>query len=183
MTPGTTVAPGDVLGVVPETGAIQHRILVPPGGHGRVSEILEGQFRVNDVVAVLETGDHKRSTTEIKLRQHWPVRQPRPVHARLPPRDPLITGTRVIDALFPVAKGGSAIIPGGFGTGKTVAEHSLACWADVDVVIYVGCGERGNEMTEVLEEFPALVDPRTNSPLMDRTVLIANTSNMPVAAR
>jgi V/A-type H+-transporting ATPase subunit A len=127
--------------------------------------------------------DQGAEETEITLVQRWPVREPRPCQTRLAPREPLITGTRIIDAFFPVAKGGSAIIPGGFGTGKTVAEHSLARWADADVVVYVGCGERGNEMTDVLEEFPTLEDPRTGAPLMERTVLIANTSNMPVAAR
>jgi len=181
---GEAVGPGSELGVVPESHMIEHRILVPPGKSGRLVDIREGDFTVNDIVATLETReDGKVSRLEIPLSQRWPVRQPRPYQTRLAPRDPLITGTRVIDAFFPVAKGGSAIIPGGFGTGKTVTEHSLARWADADVVVYVGCGERGNEMTEVLEEFPTLEDPRTGAPLMKRTVLIANTSNMPVAAR
>lgn len=181
---GDLVYPGDVLGTVPESRIIEHLIMVPPGQGGRVVDIKEGEFRADQVVAVLEPqGDRDGKRYKSTLTQHWPVRQPRPVRSRLDPREPLISGIRIIDTLFPVAKGGSAIIPGGFGTGKTVAEHSLARWADADVVVYVGCGERGNEMTEVLEEFPQLVDPRTGAPLMERTVLIANTSNMPVAAR
>ncbi|MGD8750112.1 MAG: V-type ATP synthase subunit A [Anaerolineales bacterium] len=181
---GEHVGSGDILGVVPESQTIEHHILVPPGHRGRVTEIQEGKFTVDDVVARIELeGDTKTDVLEITLVQRWPVRQPRPLDTRLPPREPLITGTRIIDTFFPVAKGGSAIIPGGFGTGKTVTEHSLARWADADIVVYVGCGERGNEMTEVLEEFPTLEDPRTGAPLMERTVLIANTSNMPVAAR
>ncbi len=181
---GERVGPGDTLGVVPESLAIEHAIMVPPGVQGRVAQIHEGEFKLDEVVAIVESEDHdKGEQWEITLLQQWPVRFPRPSRTRLAPREPLITGTRIIDVFFPVAKGGSAIIPGGFGTGKTVIEHSLARWADVDIVVYVGCGERGNEMTAVLEEFPALEDPRTNTPLMDRTVLIANTSNMPVAAR
>ena len=181
---GQRAGPGDVLGVVPESPAIEHRIMVPTGLQGWVVDIREGEFGSDQVVCTIESeGDGKREQQDITLRQHWPVRLPRPSHTRLDPRERLITGTRIIDAFFPVAKGGSAIIPGGFGTGKTVTEHSLARWADVDVVVYVGCGERGNEMTEVLEEFPVLEDPRTGAPLMERTVLIANTSNMPVAAR
>ena len=181
---GASVGPGDDLGVVPESPTIQHRVLVPPGCQGRVSEIRKGEFHVHDVVAVIDLeGDRRSQPLQVTLAQRWPVRRPRPVHRRLDPTEPLTTGTRIIDTFFPVAKGGSAIIPGGFGTGKTVAEQSLARWADADVVIYVGCGERGNEMTEVLEEFPNLEDPRTGLPLMDRTVIIANTSNMPVAAR
>lgn len=181
---GDYVGPGDVLGIVPESRTVQHRIMVPPGRNGRVVDLHEGDFTLTDSVATLELEvDHKARHLEITLEQQWPVRQPRPVHTRLAPKEPLITGTRIIDTFFPVAKGGSAIIPGGFGTGKTVTEHSLARWAAADVVVYVGCGERGNEMTEVLEEFPLLEDPRTGAPLMERTVLIANTSNMPVAAR
>lgn len=181
---GELVGPGDVLGTVPESHSIEHRIMVPPGQSGRVMAIEQGELRVDQIVAVIEPLDSRGGEPyEIRLVQSWPVRQPRPVRTRLDPREPLISGTRIIDTLFPVAKGGSAIIPGGFGTGKTVTEHSLARWADADVVVYVGCGERGNEMTEVLEEFPELEDPRTGAPLMERTVLIANTSNMPVAAR
>jgi len=181
---GDLVEPGDILGVVPESRTIEHRILVPPQLRGRVADIRAGEFTVHETVAVLRSQeDRGTEEAEITLVQRWPVREPRPCRTRLAPREPLITGTRIIDAFFPVAKGGSAIIPGGFGTGKTVAEHSLARWADADVVVYVGCGERGNEMTDVLEEFPTLEDPRTGAPLMERTVLIANTSNMPVAAR
>ncbi|MBI5841998.1 MAG: V-type ATP synthase subunit A [Chloroflexi bacterium] len=181
---GDVVGAGDILGVVPESQTIEHRIMVPPHQRGRVVSIRSGEFTVNETVAVIRSGDEAGvNNREISLVQRWPVRQPRPCQTRLAPREPLLTGTRIIDAFFPVAKGGSAIIPGGFGTGKTVTEHSLARWADADVVVYVGCGERGNEMTEVLEEFPKLEDPRTGAPLMERTVLIANTSNMPVAAR
>ena len=178
------VEPGDILGVVAETGAIEHRTMVPPGKSGKVIEIRSGEFKVNQVIAVLETQvDHQVAYHELTMMQSWPVRQPRPVHARLVPNVPLLTGIRIIDTLYPVAKGGSAIIPGGFGTGKTVVEHCLASWSNADVVVYVGCGERGNEITEVLEEFPRLDDPRTGASLQERTVMIANTSNMPVAAR
>ncbi|MEW6402492.1 MAG: V-type ATP synthase subunit A [Chloroflexota bacterium] len=181
---GDIVGPGDILGVVPESRTIEHRIMVPPHQRGRVVSIHQGEFTINETVAVIGSeNDAGSQNVEITLIQRWPVRQPRPCQTRLAPREPLLTGTRIIDAFFPVAKGGSAIIPGGFGTGKTVTEHSIARWADADVVVYVGCGERGNEMTEVLEEFPKLEDPRTGAPLMERTVLIANTSNMPVAAR
>jgi V/A-type H+-transporting ATPase subunit A len=181
---GDVIGPGDILGVAPESRTIEHRIMVPTPLRGRVVSIREGEFNVNETVAVIGSGDEQRGkNVEITLVQRWPVRQPRPCQTRLAPREPLLTGTRIIDTFFPVAKGGSAIIPGGFGTGKTVTEHSLARWADADVVVYVGCGERGNEMTDVLEEFPKLEDPRTGAPLMERTVLIANTSNMPVAAR
>lgn len=180
---GDSVGAGDILGVISESRTIEHRIMVPPHVRGRVVGIREGEYKVNETVAVVGSGNEADVNVEITLVQRWPVRQPRPCQSRLAPREPLLTGTRVIDAFFPVAKGGSAIIPGGFGTGKTVTEHSLARWADADVVVYVGCGERGNEMTEVLEQFPKLEDPRTGAPLMERTVLIANTSNMPVAAR
>lgn len=180
---GELVNAGDVLGVVTESQTIEHRIMVPPRQRGRVAQIREGEFTINETVAVIGSDEAGGKQQEIPLAQHWPVRQPRPCQTRLAPREPLITGTRIIDAFFPVAKGGSAIIPGGFGTGKTVTEHNLARWSNADVVVYVGCGERGNEMTEVLEEFPKLEDPRTGAPLMERTVLIANTSNMPVAAR
>lgn len=178
--PGALISPGDVLGAVPETEQLQHKIMAPPGCQGRLDWIADGIRRVSDVVAVIEDG-HRRH--EVTLAQRWPVRQARPIRAHLGFDRPLITGTRVIDAFFPVAKGGTAIIPGGFGTGKTVLQHTLSRWADADVVVYVGCGERGNEMTDVLEEFPRLEDPRTGRPLIQRTVLIANTSNMPVAAR
>jgi V/A-type H+-transporting ATPase subunit A len=181
---GEVVGPGNLLGIVPESQTIEHRVLVPQGCRGRVVNIREGEVTLDDVVVMIEIeGRREEDSLGITLTQRWPVRQPRPIHTRLAPREPLITGTRIIDTFFPVAKGGAAIIPGGFGTGKTVMEHSLARWAEADVVVYVGCGERGNEMTEVLEEFPLLEDPRTGAPLMERTVLIANTSNMPVAAR
>jgi V/A-type H+/Na+-transporting ATPase subunit A len=177
---GDAVAPGDILGSIPETEHIQHRILVPPGVQGRVAQLYPSPFTVADVVAVVETAQGARAVT---LSQRWPVRQVRPYRSKLPPNQPLITGTRIIDAVCPVAIGGAAIIPGGFGTGKTVIEQTLARWARTDVVVYIGCGERGNEMAEVLTEFPQLQDPRNSAPLMQRTILIANTSNMPVAAR
>ena len=184
VTIGDWVEPGQVLGTVPESATITHRTLVPPGVSGRVVAIESGDFTVEETVAVVEPADNGHAgQAKLTLCHQWPVRRPRPVLERLVPREPLLTGTRIIDTLFPVARGGAAIIPGGFGTGKTVTEQSLARWADADVVVYVGCGERGNEMTEVLEEFPRLEDPRTGAPLMERTVLIANTSNMPVAAR
>ena len=178
---GDTVEAGDIIGTVQENAVLTHRIMIPPRvAAGKVKSIQEGSFRVTDTVAVLETvnGD-----TEIKLMQKWPVRIGRPFAQKMTPDTPMITGQRTIDTFFPVAKGGTACIPGPFGSGKTVVQHQLAKWSDVDVVVYVGCGERGNEMTDVLNEFPALKDPRTGEPLMKRTVLIANTSNMPVAAR
>lgn len=171
------VKPGQIIGEVQETESIVHKIMVPPGVKGTIQEINSGSFTVNDIIGKLDNG------FELKLKQEWPVRVPRPSSKKLAPETPLLTGQRIYDALFPLAKGGVAAIPGGFGTGKTVAQQTLAKWADADIIIYVGCGERGNEMTEVLKEFPELIDPRTNKPLMNRTVLIANTSNMPVAAR
>lgn len=172
---------GDVIAVVKETELLEHYILVPPGIHGRLVYIApEGEYKVDTTIAVVETNEEK---VELKLFHRWPVRVPRPFKSKLPPTVPLLTGQRIIDTLFPIAKGGTAAIPGGFGTGKTVMQHQLAKWADANVIVYVGCGERGNEMTEVLESFPELKDPRTGRPLMERTVLIANTSNMPVAAR
>ncbi len=177
---GERVSPGDILGVVPETPHLAHRVLAPPGVSGVVEEIADGEVTVVDRVAVVRGQGRVHS---IALRQLWPARQPRPCARRLAPERPLITGQRVIDTFFPVAQGGSAIIPGGFGTGKTVTQQSLARWADADVIVYVGCGERGNEMADVLESFPQLEDPRYGGPLMHRTILIANTSNMPVAAR
>lgn len=174
---GATVGPGDVIGTVQEFG-FEHRILVPPDVKGgEVTEIRSGEVAVTDVVARLADG------TEIRLLQRWPVRQARPVARKLDPREPFITGQRIIDVLFPVAMGGAASIPGPFGSGKTVMQQTLAKWSNADVIIYVGCGERGNEMTHVLDEFPELEDPRTGRPLMERTIIIANTSNMPVAAR
>jgi V/A-type H+-transporting ATPase subunit A len=179
--PGQTVSTGDILGIVPESVNIEHRVLVPPGINGRVVTIHSGRFTIDDVVAILVSPEGEQH--QLTMRQKWPVRQPRPFQNKLNPTQPLITGTRIIDVFFPIAKGGNAIIPGGFGTGKTVVEQTLARWADADIVVYIGCGERGNEMAEVLEEFPKLEDPKYGTPLMDRTILIANTSNMPVAAR
>ncbi len=175
---GEEVEPGDVIGEVEETEGNVHKIMVPPHYEGgEVESIKSGDFTVEDVVAELDSGE------ELYLKQEWPVREARPVEERLSPNVPLITGQRVFDALFPIAKGGAAAIPGPFGAGKTVAQHQLAKWCDADIIIFVGCGERGNEMTEVLTEFPELEDPWSGNPLMNRTVLIANTSNMPVAAR
>lgn len=180
---GDRVGPGDVLGTVPETAHLLHRVLVPPTVQGIVEEIRAGQFTIDEVVGIIRaTGDHN-APIEIKLSQKWPVRIGRPYVRKLDPDTPLITGQRVLDSFCPVTKGGTAMIPGGFGSGKTVMEQTLAKRADADIIVYVGCGERGNEMTDVLEEFPHLEDPRTGEPLMKRTILIANTSNMPVAAR
>ena len=177
---GDQVIPGDILGSVDETSVINHKIMVPNGIKGKVKEIKDGEFTVEDTVAVIET---ENGDKEINMIQKWPVRTPRPFNRKLDPDTPLITGQRVIDTFFPVAKGGAASIPGPFGSGKTVIQHQIAKYADADVVIYVGCGERGNEMTDVLDEFPELIDPKTGESIMKRTVLIANTSNMPVAAR
>ena len=177
---GERVVGGDVLGVVQETPYLAHRVLVPPDISGIVEEIRSGQYTVEQTIAVVRADTQVHQVT---LVQRWPARQPRPHRGKLDPTEPLLTGQRVVDAFFPMAKGGTAILPGGFGTGKTVLEQTFAKWANAEVVIYVGCGERGNEMTEVLEEFPRLADPHTGGVLMHRTVLIANTSNMPVAAR
>ncbi|MFB6112948.1 MAG: ATP synthase subunit A [Halodesulfurarchaeum sp.] len=175
---GETVAAGDILGVVEETVSIDHKIMVPPNSEGgEVVSVKSGQYTVEDTVVELDTGE------EIQMRQEWPVRQPRPSEEKMTPDTPLISRQRILDGLFPIAKGGTAAIPGPFGSGKTVTQHQLAKWADADIVVYVGCGERGNEMTEVIEDFPELDDPVTGNPLMARTTLIANTSNMPVAAR
>jgi len=175
---GDVIKPGEVIGTVQETENIVHRIMVPPNvAGGEVAEITSGKYTVDDVVCKLKDG------TELKMAHKWPVRVPRPVTKKLAPKIPLITGQRVLDALFPVAKGGTAAIPGPFGSGKTVTQQQLAKWSDANIVVYIGCGERGNEMAEVLNEFPELEDPQTGRPLMERTVLIANTSNMPVAAR
>ena len=172
---------GDVLGTVQETPSILHKIMMPPKMSGIVKEIKSGSFTVEDVVAVIETD--KGETKELTMIQKWPVRVGRPYTKKYPPVTPLQSGQRIVDTFFPVAKGGTAAIPGPFGSGKTVMQHALAKWADVDLVVYIGCGERGNEMTDVLREFPELIDPRTGESLMKRTVLIANTSDMPVAAR
>ena len=172
---------GDVLGTVQETPSILHKIMMPPKMSGTVKEIKSGSFTVEDVVAVIETD--KGETKELTMIQKWPVRVGRPYTKKYPPVTPLQSGQRIVDTFFPVAKGGTAAIPGPFGSGKTVMQHALAKWADVDLVVYIGCGERGNEMTDVLNEFPELIDPHTGKSLMERTVLIANTSDMPVAAR
>ncbi|HUI72875.1 MAG TPA: V-type ATP synthase subunit A, partial [Spirochaetia bacterium] len=174
---GDPVGPGSVVGTVQETAAFTHRILVPPGTSGTVAEIAPGEYTVSDCVARLEDGK------EIRMAQRWPAKVPRPIRSKISSVEPFVTGQRILDCLFPIARGGIACLPGGFGTGKTVLEQSLAKFSAADVIVYVGCGERGNEMTDVLTEFPHLVDPRTGGPLMDRTVLIVNTSNMPVAAR
>ncbi|MBN2537993.1 V-type ATP synthase subunit A, partial [candidate division WOR-3 bacterium] len=177
---GDKVSPGDFLGLVQETVLIEHRVMVPPGVEGELVEIRAGEFTVRDTVAKVKTKDGER---ELALAQRWPVRRPRPHRRKLPPNEPLVTGQRVIDTFFPIAKGGTACVPGPFGSGKTVIQHQFAKWSDAEVIVFVGCGERGNEMTDVLLEFPELVDPKSGEPLMKRTVLIANTSNMPVAAR
>lgn len=205
---GDLVSGGALLGVVQETPQLEHRVLAPPAVRGVVAEIRGGRFTLEQTIAVVladasatfppgqaehapvtgnltpeQTAAGSSRAVELTLRQRWPTRQPRPYIEKLDPNEPLVTGQRVVDAFFPIPKGGTAIIPGGFGTGKTVLEQTFAKWADADVIVYVGCGERGNEMTDVLEEFPRLEDPYTGGPLMNRTILIANTSNMPVAAR
>ncbi|MCE8425524.1 MAG: ATP synthase subunit A [Candidatus Methanoperedens sp.] len=174
---GDKVNGGDIIGNVQETENIQHRILVPPNVSGTIATIKGGKFKVDEVICTLADGK------ELMMMQKWPVRKPRPVSKKMMPKTPLITGQRILDGLFPVAKGGTAAIPGPFGSGKTVTQQQLAKWSDTEIVVYIGCGERGNEMADVLSEFPELEDPKTGKPLMDRTVLIANTSNMPVAAR
>ena len=177
---GDVVEPGDILGTVQETIVVEHRIMVPNGMKGKVKSIQSGDHTVEDVIAVL---DDNGTQHEIRMLQRWPVRQPRPVARRLAPNVPMSTGQRVVDAFFPIALGGTACVPGPFGSGKTVIQHQFAKWAQAQIVVYVGCGERGNEMTDVLLEFPELEDPQSGHPLMKRTTLIANTSNMPVAAR
>ena len=179
---GDTLSGGDIYAECPETPVITHKIMLSPLLSGTVTEIMpDGEYTVNDTVAKIK--DKKGNETELTLLQKWPIRNPRPIKKRLPATKPLVTGQRVIDTVFPVAKGGAAAIPGGFGTGKTMTQHQLAKWCDADIIIYVGCGERGNEMTQVLTEFSDITDPKTGRPLLDRTMLIANTSNMPVAAR
>nr|MDO8134268.1 V-type ATP synthase subunit A [Candidatus Njordarchaeum guaymaensis] len=179
---GVKVEPGSIIGDIPETRLVTHRILVPYGMSGELTEVAdEGEYRITDSVATIKKEDGEEFS--LALLQTWPVRRARPIKFKLGTLTPLVTGQRIIDTFFPTAKGGTAAIPGGFGTGKTVMLHQLAKWADAKIIIYVGCGERGNEMTEVLEDFPKLTDPRSGEPLMTRTVLIANTSNMPVAAR
>ena len=174
---GDEVVPGQVIGTVQETETIEHRVMVPPGKGGTVKSINSGSFNITQTICKLE------DDSEIAMMQEWPVRHPRPFRQKYAPDVPLITGQRILDFLFPLAKGGTAGIPGPFGSGKTVTQQQLAKWSDAQIVVYIGCGERGNEMTEVLDEFPHLIDPNTNKPLMNRTVMIANTSNMPVAAR
>jgi V/A-type H+-transporting ATPase subunit A len=179
MRPGDPVAPGALIGTIRETELVEHRVLAPPlaakGTAARVAQA--GEYDLNDEILITEAG------ASYGLAHDWPVRVPRPTRRRLPPTEPLITGLRVVDMLFPISKGGCAAIPGGFGTGKTMTQHAIAKWCDADIIVYIGCGERGNEMTDVLTEFPKLVDPRTGRSIMERTILIANTSNMPVAAR
>jgi len=178
VSPGDSIKPGDMIGSVQETENILHKIFLPPNANeGKIKEIKSGSFTVVDIIGKMEDG------TELKLSHKWPVRNPRPVKFKMAPKTPLVTGQRILDTMFPIAKGGTAAIPGPFGSGKTVTQQQLAKWSDANIVVYIGCGERGNEMAEVLNEFPELEDPQTGRPLMERTVLIANTSNMPVAAR
>ena len=178
---GTKVSAGDELGYVEETLAVKHKILVPYGVSGVLETIKEGDYNITEIIGTIKNDEGK--VFEVKMLQKWPVRKGRPYAKKLTPDQPMVTGQRVIDALFPIARGGVAAVPGPFGSGKTVVQHQLAKWADADIIVYVGCGERGNEMTDVLNEFPNLLDPKTKQPLMKRTVLIANTSDMPVAAR
>ena len=178
---GDKVTHGDIIGTVQETQVVSHKILVPQGVEGEITEINEGDYKITDMVAKVKTANAE--TKEVGLMQKWPVRKERPYKQKLSPDMPLITGQRIVDTLFPIAKGGVAAVPGPFGSGKTVVQHQLAKWAEADIVVYIGCGERGNEMTDVLNEFPELIDPKTGHSLMERTVLIANTSDMPVAAR
>ena len=181
LSKGDKVVAGDIIGTVQENEVFEHRIMVPFGTEGTIADIKEGEFTVEETVATVKTKDGE--IKPVKLMQKWPVRKERPYRQKLAPDEPMVTGQRIIDTLFPIAKGGVAAIPGPFGSGKTVVQHQLAKWADADLVVYIGCGERGNEMTDVLMEFPELKDPRTGKSLMKRTVLIANTSDMPVAAR
>lgn len=179
---GDTLHGGDIIAEVPETSAIMHKCMVPPTLTGLVIKVVpDGQYTIDDVLVTIELDNGE--TMDLTMAQKWPIRIARPTHHRFPASVPLITGQRILDTMFPIAKGGTACIPGGFGTGKTMTQHQIAKWSDADIIIYIGCGERGNEMTQVLEEFTQLVDPKSGNPLMDRTVLIANTSNMPVAAR
>jgi V/A-type H+/Na+-transporting ATPase subunit A len=179
--PGDSVTAGQAIGQVAETPLVSHRVMIPPGLYGSVQSIADkGDYTLRDTLAVIETSTGQR---EVTMLQQWPVRVPRPISERLRITEPLITGQRIIDTFFPIGKGGAAAIPGGFGTGKTITQHQLAKWSDAEIIVFIGCGERGNEMTEVLREFPELKDPRSGRPLMERTILIANTSNMPVAAR
>ena len=179
---GDHLYPGSIIAEVPETPAIVHKVMIPPDVEGFVVDVVsDGKYTISDRLLTLQLPDGREK--EITMTQKWPIRVPRPAAKRFPPTVPLITGQRILDTMFPLAKGGTAAIPGGFGTGKTMTQHQIAKWSDADIIIYIGCGERGNEMTQVLEEFSQLVDPKSGNPLMDRTTLIANTSNMPVAAR
>jgi len=179
---GDYLTGGRIVGIVQETEIVEHKILLDPALEGKVIKVVpEGDYRVDDTIAIIKNKENKE--VEVKMYHRWPVKFPRPIEKRLKPSLPLLTGQRVVDVFFPIAKGGTAGIPGGFGTGKTITQHQLAKWADAHIIVYIGCGERGNEITEVLEEFPKLIDPRTGKPLMERTILIANTSNMPVTAR
>ena len=181
LKPGDAVTAGQAIGQVAETPLVIHRVMIPPDLNGTVQSITDkGEYTLRDTLAVIDTETGRR---EVTMLQQWPVRVPRPISERLRITEPLITGQRIIDTFFPIGKGGAAAIPGGFGTGKTITQHQLAKWSDADIIVFIGCGERGNEMTEVLREFPELKDPRSGRPLMERTILIANTSNMPVAAR
>ena len=182
MKAGDEIKPGDIFAECDETSAVRHRLIAPPEAAGKVTFAApDGDYTVNDTIIKYETAEGEEKT--LTMLRRWPIRKPRPISKRLPITEPLITGQRVIDALFPIAKGGAAAIPGGFGTGKTMLQHQLAKWSDADIIVYVGCGERGNEMTQVLEEFSDLHDPRTGKSMLERTIMIANTSNMPVAAR
>lgn len=178
---GDRISGGDILGRVKETVLVEHRVMVPPGVEGVLKEIKKGKYTIKDTIAVIKSKNGKEE--KIQMEQRWPVRKPRPIKRRLPPTEPLFTGQRIIDTFFPIARGGTACIPGPFGSGKTVMQHQLAKWTEAEIVVYIGCGERGNEMTDVLNEFPRLKDPKSGEPLMKRIVLLANTSNMPVAAR
>ncbi len=179
---GDQLLPGSIIAEVPETRAIVHKVMVPPDLDGYVLDVVpDGEYTIDDVLITLQL--HDGSERKLTMTQKWPIRTPRPTARRFPATKPLVTGQRILDTLFPIAKGGTAAIPGGFGTGKTMTQHQIAKWSDADIIIYIGCGERGNEMTQVLEEFTHLIDPKSGKPLMDRTTLIANTSNMPVAAR
>lgn len=179
---GQTVYGGTIIAEVPETTAIVHKVMVSPNLEGTILSVMpDGKYTIKDTIAVLQLENGKE--VNLTMTQTWPIRVPRPTHKRYPASKPLITGQRILDTLFPIAKGGTAAIPGGFGTGKTMTQHQIAKWSDADIIVYIGCGERGNEMTQVLEDFSKLVDPKSGNPLMDRTTLIANTSNMPVAAR
>lgn len=182
VTAGQILYPGSIIAEVPETESIVHKVMLPPDVEGTVISVAEdGDYTIDDIIVTLQTPNGEQK--ELSMTQHWPIRIPRPTHKRFPASQPLVTGQRILDTLFPIAKGGTAAIPGGFGTGKTMTQHQIAKWSDADIIIYIGCGERGNEMTQVLEEFSELVDPKSGNPLMARTSLIANTSNMPVAAR